>query len=127
MPRPSTGEYPPNWNEIATAVKVEADWACIRCSHKHEPKTGYTLTVHHLDLNKANCKWWNLAALCQRCHLRIQGKVVMEQFYMLEISGWLKPFAAGYYASLFGIPDDKIYVLQHMDGIFTRVDFINEI
>ncbi|GAH88897.1 unnamed protein product, partial [marine sediment metagenome] len=32
------------------------------------------LTVHHLDGNKANCEDWNLAALCQRCHLR-KGRI----------------------------------------------------
>lgn len=56
------------------------------------------LTVHHLDMNKLNCRWWNLAALCQRCHLQIQGKVKMHQTYPFEHSEWFKPFAAGYYA-----------------------------
>lgn len=56
------------------------------------------LTVHHLDGNKWNLLWWNLAALCQRCHLQIQGKVRMEQTYALEHSEWFKPYAAGYYA-----------------------------
>lgn len=56
------------------------------------------LTVHHLDGNKANCRWWNLAALCQRCHLTIQGRVRMEQVYPFEHSEWFKPYAAGYYA-----------------------------
>lgn len=56
------------------------------------------LTVHHLDGDKANCRWWNLASLCQRCHLYIQGKVVMERVYPHEHSEWFKPHAAGYYA-----------------------------
>jgi hypothetical protein len=56
------------------------------------------LTVHHLDGNKLNCRWWNLPALCQRCHLRIQTKVRMEQTYPFEHSEWFKPYAAGYYA-----------------------------
>lgn len=56
------------------------------------------LTVHHLDGVKANCMWWNLASLCQRDHLTIQGKVRMEQTYPLEHSEWMKPYAAGYYA-----------------------------
>ena len=56
------------------------------------------LTVHHLDGNKANLQWWNLAALCQRCHLDIQWKVVMERVYPHEHTDWFKPHAAGYYA-----------------------------
>lgn len=56
------------------------------------------LTVHHLDGDKANVRWWNLAALCQRCHLEIQSKVVMERIYPHEHSEWFRPFVAGYYA-----------------------------
>jgi len=56
------------------------------------------LTVHHLDGNKANCRWWNLAALCQRCHLQIQGKVVMDRIWPWEHTAWFRPYVAGYYA-----------------------------
>lgn len=56
------------------------------------------LTVHHLDEDKLNCRWWNLAALCQRCHLRMQRAVVMGRPYHYEHSEWFKPFAAGFYA-----------------------------
>lgn len=59
------------------------------------------LTVHHLDGDKANCRWWNLAALCQRCHLEIQGKVVMERVYPLPHSEWFRPYVAGYYAFVY--------------------------
>jgi len=56
------------------------------------------LTVHHLDEDKMNCRWWNLAALCQRCHLRMQRAVVMDRPYHFEHSAWFRPFAAGFYA-----------------------------
>ena len=56
------------------------------------------LTVHHLDGDKANCRWWNLAALCQRCHLEIQGRVQMARVWPWEHSDWFKPYVAGYYA-----------------------------
>lgn len=56
------------------------------------------LTVHHLDGDKANCRWWNLAALCQVCHLSVQGRVEMRQLWMLQHSEWFKPYAAGWYA-----------------------------
>jgi hypothetical protein len=59
------------------------------------------LTVHHLRLGddaKRDLRWWNLAALCQRCHLQIQGKVVMERIWPWPHSDWFKPYAAGWYA-----------------------------
>lgn len=59
------------------------------------------LTVHHLDGDKTNCRWWNLAALCQRCHLRIQRRVQMERVWPWEHSDWFKPYVAGYYAWTF--------------------------
>ena len=94
MPRRSTGEYPPDWPTIAEAVKEAAGWRCVRCDHPHDPASGHTLTaqscvlcrVHHLDLDPSNCRWWNTPALCQHCHLSFQGRVVMEQGWMLEHS-----------------------------------------
>lgn len=59
------------------------------------------LTVHHLDYDKLNCRWFNLAALCQRCHLTIQGKVVMDRRWAHEHSAWFRPYVAGYYASVY--------------------------
>jgi len=89
----------------------------VRCDHPHEVATGYVLTVHHLDLDPSNCRWWNLAALCQRCHLRIQAKVVMERPWLFEHSDWFKPFAAGYYAFHLRLPDDRESVLIMMDEL----------
>lgn len=117
MPRKSTGEYPPDWPEIAQKCKDEAGWKCIRCGEPHDIPSGHMLTVHHLDLNKSNCRWWNLAALCQKCHLQIQHKVVMERRYMFEHSKWFKPYVAGFYAFLSGLPDDKEYVLANLDTL----------
>lgn len=59
------------------------------------------LTVHHLDGDKRNCRWWNLAALCQRDHLTIQGKVRMDRRWLHEHSDWFKPYVAGYYAAVY--------------------------
>lgn len=50
------------------------------------------LTVHHLDGDKQNCRWWNCPPLCQRCHLQIQAKVRMGQQYLGEHSEWFKPY-----------------------------------
>ena len=56
------------------------------------------LTVHHFDGNKANDAWFNLLALCQKCHLSFQTRVNPEIPYMFEHSTWLKPYVAGFYA-----------------------------
>ena len=88
-------DYPDNWNEIADRIKAGAGNRCERCHHPHDPANGYTLTVHHLDGNKANCEDWNLAALCQRCHLHIQAKVKIYQIWMFEHSDWMIPHVRG--------------------------------
>lgn len=74
------------------------------------------LTVHHLDGQKYNLAWWNLAALCQVCHLQIQGKVNMFQQYPLEHSSWFKPYVAGFYA--------RMYLDQYLerDEVMERMD-----
>lgn len=75
------GDYPPDWPIIATRIKALAGWCCERCGVSHNDlgkPDGTMLTVHHLDGNKQNCEAWNLAALCQQCHLRIQARV---EFY----------------------------------------------
>ena len=115
--RKNTSEYPKDWPEIAQKTKDEAGWKCIRCGHIHDRETGHVLTVHHLDLSPENCAWWNLAALCQKCHLHIQAKVVMDRPYMFEHSTWMKPLVAGYYAHLRGLPDDRDYVMAHLDDL----------
>jgi hypothetical protein len=100
MARRSTGDYPPEWPDIARATKDAAGWRCVRCGHPHDIDAGYMLTVHHLDMDKANCRWWNLAALCQRCHLTIQARVDLHRpWVMLEHTPWFRPYVAGYYAS----------------------------
>lgn len=66
------------------------------------------LTVHHLtgswgnhQIAKRDCRWWNLASLCQKCHLLIQGKVRMERRWLHEHADWFKPYVAGYYAATY--------------------------
>lgn len=111
------GDYPANWPEIAKETKDAAGWKCIRCGHIHDYETGHVLTVHHLDMDPGNCRWWNLAALCQKCHLTIQAKVIMERPWMLPHSAWFRPFVAGFYAYQNGLPDDREYVLAHIDEL----------
>lgn len=72
--------YPPNWEEIALAVKEEADWTCEecgkRCRRPGEPFDTHrrTLTVAHLDHTPENCERSNLRALCAPCHLRYDAR-----------------------------------------------------
>lgn len=46
---------------------------------------------------RAIVEWWNLAALCQKCHLKVQGRVRMAQFWMFEHSPWMLPHVQGFY------------------------------
>lgn len=95
-----TGVYPSEWGPIARRIKAQAGNQCERCGHPHEPESGHTLTVHHLDNNKSNVQDWNLAALCQKCHLQIQGRVNIFQSYMFEHSDWFKPHLEGFIESI---------------------------
>lgn len=67
------------------------------CTHATDGKLR-VLTVHHLDGDKANSRWWNLLALCQVCHLQIQARVIPERPYLFEHTAWFKPYVAGFYA-----------------------------
>ena len=95
-----SGEYiaPKLRKELHNRVRAEAGNKCIRCGHPDDYASGHVLTVHHFDGNKSNNSWWNLMALCQRCHLRVQGRVNPELPYFLEHSEWAKPYIAGFYA-----------------------------
>ena len=95
-------DYPDNWAEIAQRIKAHAGWRCERCDTANDFDTRHVLTVHHLDGDKSNCAEWNLAALCQRCHLKIQARVEMRQGYMFEHSDWMKPHVDGRQAALAG-------------------------
>ena len=82
-------EYPENWDEISREVKEAAGWMCEHCNHPHDPPAGYTLTTHHLDAIKSNCDRSNLAALCQRCHLRFQNIDLFKQGWLFGMPKWL--------------------------------------
>lgn len=95
-----TNEYSADFKAIALALKEKWGWKCERCGHPHDQDSGHVLTVHHLDGDKANNADWNLACLCQRCHLTIQGRVFMPQAFMFEHSAWFMPHVEGYYKAL---------------------------
>lgn len=65
--------YPDNWKEIAGRIKDLAGWKCEACGNPHGAPP-YVLTVDHcVDHDPMNVADENLAALCQRCHLRRHG------------------------------------------------------
>lgn len=71
--------YPANWKEISAAIRARAGNACEWCGARNgepHPETGskVVLTTAHLDHQPENCDPQNLAALCQRCHLRYDAK-----------------------------------------------------
>ena len=69
-------KYPNNWKLIRADILKRAGGCCELCGAKnYEPhwKTGsrVILTVAHIDQDTTNNNSYNLLALCQRCHLRI--------------------------------------------------------
>jgi len=94
------GEYTEDWPNISKTLKEKWNFCCERCGHIHHTETGHVLTVHHLDGDKGNNADWNLACLCQRCHLQVQGRIDIYQFYMFEVSDWFKPHVEGYHKSI---------------------------
>ena len=74
------GRYPPEWAVISLWVRVCASWRCEWCAAvqgEPHPATGskVVLTVAHLDhlTGPEDVRPSNLAALCQRCHNRLDG------------------------------------------------------
>ncbi len=68
-------KYPDNWKtEIRPDILKRADNRCEWCgvdNYDPHPVTGsrVVLTIAHIDQDKTNNGYCNLAALCQRCHL----------------------------------------------------------
>jgi len=73
-------EYCDNWKTISLFIrKYRSRGRCEFCgaeNYKPHPITGskVVLTVAHLDHDKSNNDFFNLRALCQRCHLRYDLK-----------------------------------------------------
>jgi 5-methylcytosine-specific restriction endonuclease McrA len=69
-------QYHPKWSLISRLIRFrragnKCEW-CGAENYQPHPVTGsrVVLTVAHIDRNKDNNRFDNLAALCQRCHLR---------------------------------------------------------
>ena len=93
-------DYHPKWSLIRRLILKRANNCCEECGienyaigyrgkngnfieidkvkdeflyekYNNEKGIKIVLTIAHLDHNKNNNRFWNLKALCQRCHLRI--------------------------------------------------------
>lgn len=87
--------------EWQVVPKKSGEVAGIVAAERETEAAWRILTVHHLSGQKLDLRWWNLTALCQVCHLHIQGKVKMDRPWLLDHSEWFKVYAAGFYASKF--------------------------
>ena len=68
-------KYHPKWTLISRLIrfkraKNKCEW-CGADNYQPHPITGskVVLTVAHIDRDKTNNRFQNLAALCQKCHL----------------------------------------------------------
>ena len=99
------GKYPLNWLGVANKVKESAGWRCECCRHPRKKRNAKdacdalcvhpddgkkrSLAVHHLDMRPENCEWWNLVALCDSCHMRVQGRLDWAQMSLSDAnSAW---------------------------------------
>lgn len=114
-----TGEYAEDRKAVHDRVRAEAGNRCIRCFHPQGDKLETralcddrcthqrdgkmrVLTVHHLTGKKDQNVWWNLLALCQVCHLQVQGRVIPERPWLFDHSPWFVPYVCGFYAWYYG-------------------------
>ena len=118
-------QYPENWKEVAEEVKDRAHWQCVRCDHIHERETWHILTVHHFDGDKRNCEWWNLLALCQRCHLKVQAKFDWSNVTQKNCPKWLMLYLMGRILHVnlnYSIPySDALVLLDWFDDLYENV------
>jgi hypothetical protein len=90
--------YPKDWKQISARIKSRADGRCEcegecglhrttpgprRCIERHGEdarwaKGRVVLTVAHLNHQPEDCRDDNLKAMCQRCHLRYDLPLHME-------------------------------------------------
>lgn len=69
-------KYPSNWKNLRIAILSRAENRCELCggfNGEKQWKTGgkIVLTIHHINYNTADNRLYNLIALCQRCHNKL--------------------------------------------------------
>jgi len=96
------GVYPPNWKEISDQVKADNDYKCENCKHTRDPIIGRSIGTHHLDRDKSNSERWNLACLCNGCHLVVEQLDIEVLLLIYQSPGifgdnwpWLAPHIPG--------------------------------
>jgi hypothetical protein len=76
-------------------MRGRAGWRCELCGVRNSPEN--VLAVHHLDGNKWNLAPWNLAALCQKCHYRVEWTVDFCQPTLTGVyPNWLRSHVEAY-------------------------------
>lgn len=60
--------YPPNWDEIAAAVKEKRRYKCEDCGKRLVDENSRFLHAHHINGRKDESNEENLRVLCVRCH-----------------------------------------------------------
>ncbi len=63
--------YPRGWSKIALKIKRLAKWQCEECGKRVKKSK---LHAHHIIRNKGDCRYENLVALCNVCHVSIEVK-----------------------------------------------------
>jgi 5-methylcytosine-specific restriction endonuclease McrA len=86
--------YPDDWKLISKAVIKKAGNKCELCNadnYESHWKTGskVVLTVHHIDCDKNNNSKFNLIALCQRCHLRLDLETHISKRHKVDKNYWI--------------------------------------
>lgn len=69
-------KYPVNWKEIREEILRRAEHKCELCgAENYKPhwktKSKVVLTIHHINYDIADNRRYNLLALCQRCHNKL--------------------------------------------------------
>lgn len=82
-------KYPSNWKDIRKGIIDRSENVCELCGSPNggkQWKTGskVVLTVAHIDQDIKNNKPYNLLALCQRCHLRIDMPYKMKKRHLKD-------------------------------------------
>lgn len=68
-------QYHPKWKLISRLIRFKraenkCEWCGVKNGLRHPITNSFVvLTVAHIDHDKTNNRFSNLAALCQKCHL----------------------------------------------------------
>jgi len=79
----SSNPYSKEFYDKREDVINRDDKECKMCGisrKKHKEDTGKDLAVHHIDANKSNNSYDNLATLCLACNVKVEFKPVRVQF-----------------------------------------------